>query len=129
MQRWCALPVGYAAVMLDDGDNAQRQGRWLIGISRGRRRPLNAGGDGARPPNVGPPPLASMAGVAPATIDRAAVANATVPCGEKPLARKQKAILRTVLNLMLLWRSPSPGSNTAAGRRTARHCCWMEEDL
>lgn len=49
MQRWCALPVDVCWPFMLDDETLARSGKALVvGIS-GRRQPLNAGGDGARP--------------------------------------------------------------------------------
>lgn len=101
MQRWCALPVDvYWPFMLDD-ETLTRSGKALVvGISQGGGS-LSTLAAMERARDVGHV-TASMAGVTPATIDRAADYILTVPCGEETAGAKTKGYHCTVLNLMLL---------------------------
>lgn len=91
MQRWCALPVDVCWPFMLDDETLARSGKALVvGISRGGGSLSTLAAMG-RARNVGHI-TASMAGVAPATIDRAADYILTVPCGEETAGAKTKAI-------------------------------------
>lgn len=101
MQRWCALPVDVCWPFMLDDETLARSGKALVvGISQGGGS-LSTLAAMERARNVGHI-TASMAGVAPATIDRAADYILTVPCGEETAGAKTKGYHCTVLNLMLL---------------------------
>ncbi len=99
MQQWCGLPVDvYWPFLLDDSALTLSDKALVIGISGGGslypRRMERARAAGHL--------TASMAGEAPAVIDRAADLVLTVPCGEERAGAKTKGYHCTILNLMLL---------------------------
>ncbi|EAM7072562.1 SIS domain-containing protein [Salmonella enterica] len=101
MQRWCALPVDVCwPFMLDDETLTHSSKALVIGISQGGGS-LSTLAAMERARYFGHV-TASMAGVAPATIDQAADYILTVPCGEETAGAKTKGYHCTVLNLMLL---------------------------
>ncbi len=101
MQRWCMLPVDVCWPFMLDDETLARSGKALvIGVSQGGGS-LSTLTAMERARDFGHV-TASMAGVAPATIDRAADYVLTVPCGEETAGAKTKGYHCTVLNLMLL---------------------------
>lgn len=121
MQRWCALPVDVCWPFMLDDETLARSGKALVvGISQGGGS-LSTLAAMERARNVGHI-TASMAGVAPATIDRAADYILTVPCGEETAGAKTKGYHCTVLNLMLLALAVA-GSNSGWTANSAGHCC------
>ncbi|WP_202304360.1 SIS domain-containing protein [Dryocola clanedunensis] len=101
MQRWCGMPVDvYWPFLLNDAALALGSKALVIGISQGggSLSTFEAMNRARKAGHL----TASMAGVAPAVIDRAADFVLTVPCGEEKAGAKTKGYHCTVLNLMLL---------------------------
>ncbi|HBY5637953.1 TPA: SIS domain-containing protein, partial [Klebsiella pneumoniae] len=101
MQQWCGLPVDvYWPFLLDDSALTLSDKALVIGISQGGGS-LSTLAAMERARAAGHL-TASMAGEAPAVIDRAADLVLTVPCGEERAGAKTKGYHCTILNLMLL---------------------------
>ncbi|HFZ8993806.1 TPA: SIS domain-containing protein [Citrobacter freundii] len=101
MQRWCGLSVDvYWPFLLDNDALAHSSKALVIGVSQGGGS-LSTLAAMERARQAGHL-TASMAGEAPAAIDRAADFVLTIPCGEETAGAKTKGYLCTVLNLMLL---------------------------
>jgi len=101
MQKWCGVPVDVYLPFLLDKAACELSGKALvIGISQGGGS-LSTLAAMQRARAAGHL-TASMAGVAPAAIDREADFVLTVPCGEERAGAKTKGYHCTILNLMLL---------------------------